>query len=439
MCFVKLTLLTIFPHLFDSLLANPVIDRAIRNGLVEIDVVDIRSHTDGCFRAIDDSPYGGGAGLLLRVDALSRALDAVHGPSSRTILLGPEGRTFTQDMAHELACEEHVILVAGHYEGVDARFMSRVDDEVSIGDYILTGGESAATVVAEAVIRLLDGALRGESSIEESFENGLLEHPQYTHPVEYDGMRVPDVLMSGDREEIARFNELESIKDTIRLRPDLLPRDQEFRFFSLHRDYGYEAQVISWLGGRIPVPTVVHEEGRYLLLDRLKGRRLRGSSRNKVLGTCAHVLGMLWSMDTSGCPCLKDIQCTLADLKGRSMAYGLWCTVDRLERMTVEEELVFSHGALTLDNIIVNGNGLVGMLDLRQAGLADRHRDLASLLVSLEEEGIDGRDLIDMLEVEVDEEKLAYFTQLGRLERSRLSSGTSCISLSGKKRSSSEE
>ena len=166
---MRITFLTIFPSSFSSFSSCPVISRAVEKGIISFDVVDIREYADGCFRAVDDSPYGGGAGLLLRADTLTKALEDVKTGRSRTILLGPKGKKFTQTMAHELAGEKHIILVAGHYEGVDERFRSHIDDEISIGDYILTGGESAAMIVAEAVTRLLDGALRGSSAKEESF------------------------------------------------------------------------------------------------------------------------------------------------------------------------------------------------------------------------------------------------------------------------------
>ena len=222
---MRITFLSIFPGSFDSFLSYPVIRRAAEKGLVDIRIVDIRDYADGCFRAVDDSPYGGGPGLLLRVDTLSSALDSVRTPSSRVILLGPKGKRFSQSMAHELAEEEDIILIAGHYEGVDERFRRYIDDEISIGDYILTGGESAAMVTAEAVIRLLDGTLRDGSADVESFEDGILEYPQYTHPALFCGLAVPDVLLSGNFAEIARWQEEQSLARTRALRPDLLDED----------------------------------------------------------------------------------------------------------------------------------------------------------------------------------------------------------------------
>lgn len=413
---MKVTFLTIFPESFDSFLDYPVIRRAVGRGLVDIEVVDVRDFASGCFRAVDDSPYGGGAGLLLRVDTLCSALASVAGTSSRTILLGPKGRPFCQRMAHELARQEHLILVAGHYEGVDERFRSHIDDEISIGDYILTGGESAAIVVAEAVIRLLDGALRDASTKEESFESGLLEYPQYTHPAVHEGRAVPDVLTSGDRKRIARFNEMEAVRDTARLRPDLLAHDRKLEFFFLHRDAGGEAEVIRWLDGRLPVPAIAWEDGGFLLLDRLKGRSLRTTGRSRKLKTCAAVLRMLWSLDASDCPVRMDNASVFSRLRKKEMSYDLWCRLRTLEMVEPEEVLVFSHGSLTLDSIIVNGNGIVGMVGLQKAGVADRYRDLASILSSLEEEGVEGSELIGLLGIDVDEDRLDFFRQLGRLD-----------------------
>ena len=267
---MRITFLTIFPASFSSFPSCPVISRAVEKGIISFDVVDIREYADGCFRAVDDSPYGGGAGLLLRADTLTKALEDVKTGRSRTILLGPKGKKFTQTMAHELAGEKHIILVAGHYEGVDERFRSHIDDEISIGDYILTGGESAAMIVAEAVTRLLDGALRGSSAKEESFEDGILEYPQYTHPAVFEGKAVPEVLMSGDLKRIAYFNETEALKDTIRLRPDLLSNDRDFSCCSLHKDYGNEADIIRWIKERLPVPEILYEDEDYLILSKKK-------------------------------------------------------------------------------------------------------------------------------------------------------------------------
>lgn len=409
---MRITFLTIFPHSFDSFLGFPVIRRAMEKGLVDIEVVDIRDYADGCFRAVDDSPYGGGPGLLLRTDTLSAALAHVRNSSSKAILMGPKGRRLTQSIAHELAEEEHIIIIAGHYEGVDERFRRYIDDEISIGDYILTGGESAAMVTAEAVIRLLDGTLRDGSADVESFEDGILEYPQYTHPAVFDGVAVPAVLLSGDREGIARFNEEEALKDTIRLRPDLLSHDRDLEYHSLHRDYGNEAAIIRWLGERLPVPSMVHEDAPFLILSRPKGRRLDTAGRNKILKTAAAALRMLWSVDISSCPCDESIAGTIRRLKAGSLPYDAWDKLKALEACAVDEDLVFSHGSLSLCDIIVNGSGIVSFVNLQRAGIADRYRDLASLTASLEEAGISKDELIPLLGMDIAEGKLAYFKVL---------------------------
>ncbi len=414
---MRITFLTIFPESFSSFLSYPVIRRAVKNGLVDIDIVDIKEHADGCFRAIDDSPYGGGAGLLLRADTLSVALASVKSPSSRTILLGPKGKRFSQKMAHGLAGEEHIILIAGHYEGVDERFRSCVDDEISIGDYILTGGETAAIAVAEAVIRLLEGALREPSPKEESFEDGILEHPQYTHPATFDGKSVPDILLCGDKERIALFNETEAIKDTIHLRPDLLKENRDFPHLSLHKGYGNEKDIIRWLGSRLPLPEIIYEDEDYLILSKQKGKPLSFSTRNKILNTSAYILKRLWSLDTSGCPCDESISSTISKLRQSKLGYEDWTKLKKLERQGIKEEPVFSHGSLRLDSILANGNGLSGLINLQRAGTADRYRDLASLIPSLEQAGIEKDELADILGIKIDDEKLAFFSALADLER----------------------
>lgn len=412
---MKITFLTIFPDSFSSFLSCPVIARAVNKGIVSFDVVDIREYAAGCFRAVDDSPYGGGAGLILRADTLTKALDDVKAESSRTILLGPKGKKFTQAMAHELAGEDHIILVAGHYEGVDERFKSHIDDEISIGDYILTGGESAAMIVAEAVTRLLEGALRGSSAKEESFEDGILEYPQYTHPAVFEGKAVPEVLLSGDRKRIACFNETEALKDTIRLRPDLLSYDRDFSYCSLHKDYGNEADIIRWINGRLPVPEILYEDEAYLILSKRKGRSLKDCTENRILKTCAAVLKAFWAMDVSDCPCCEDTEAAITKVKGRKLSYTEWNILQELEETDLSEDRVFSHGNLTLDNIIVNGNGLLLLTGMQRAGIADRYRDLALLLPSLEEAGIRKEELFSLLDLEPDEEKIEFFGKLNSL------------------------
>ena len=234
---MKITILTMFPQLFDSFREGPVVQRAIRKGSLELSVVDIKDFAPGSFRHIDDSPFGGGAGMVMRCQPVLDALRSVRGSavsgsaesgsavSSRSTIvaaLSPAGRQFTQKQAHRLSELDHLILICGHYEGMDERIYRHVDEEISIGDYVLTGGEIAAMAVSDAVIRLLPGALRSESTSEESFENGLLEYPQYTQPAVCEGEAVPEVLLSGNHARIRRWRLKESLRRTMERRPDLL-------------------------------------------------------------------------------------------------------------------------------------------------------------------------------------------------------------------------
>ena len=226
---MKITFLTIFPRLFDSFLEAPIPQRAVKKGVLEIQVVDIKDYSPGSFRHIDDSPFGGGPGMVMRCQPVLDALRAVRkeqsdtsAASTITAALSPAGAPFDQKTAHRFAGLGHLILLCGHYEGMDERIFHHVDEEVSIGDFILTGGELAAMAVADAVIRLLPGAIRSESTGEESFENGLLEYPQYTQPAVYDGESVPDVLLSGNHEKIRKWRLKESLRRTLLRRPDLL-------------------------------------------------------------------------------------------------------------------------------------------------------------------------------------------------------------------------
>ena len=224
---MKITILTMFPQLFDSFREGPVVQRAIRKGSLELSVVDIKEFAPGSFRHIDDSPFGGGAGMVMRCQPVLDALRSVRGSavSSRNTIvaaLSPAGRQFTQKQAHRLSELDHLILICGHYEGMDERIYRHVDEEISIGDYVLTGGEIAAMAVSDAVIRLLPGALRSESTSEESFENGLLEYPQYTQPAVCEGEAVPEVLLSGNHARIRRWRLKESLRRTMERRPDLL-------------------------------------------------------------------------------------------------------------------------------------------------------------------------------------------------------------------------
>ncbi len=220
----RIAILTIFPEAFDSFLGGPVIQRAIQKNLVAIEIVDIRSFADGSYRHIDDSPYGGGAGMIMRCEPVIGALKNTEKASSKKLFFSPAGKTYTQKMAHDLSREEDLILLCGHYEGMDARIEPYFDGSISLGDYILTGGELPAMIVTDSIVRLLKGALRDASTEDESFENGLLEYPQYTHPLTFEGVSVPDVLTSGNHGRIAEWKRKESLRQTLLKRPDLLKK-----------------------------------------------------------------------------------------------------------------------------------------------------------------------------------------------------------------------
>jgi len=227
---MKIDLVTIFPGILDGPFKESMIKRAIDQGFVEINLVDLRDYTHDQHRQVDDYPYGGGHGMVLKPEPLFEAIEDLKSRSgadqSRVILLTPQGRPFNQKRARELAEQEHLILICGRYEGVDERVRSTlVDEEISIGDFVLTGGELAAAAVVDAVVRLLPGFLAEEALADESFTELLLEYPHYTRPSEYRGMEVPSVLLSGNHGEIARWRRRQSLKRTLERRPDLLEED----------------------------------------------------------------------------------------------------------------------------------------------------------------------------------------------------------------------
>jgi tRNA (guanine37-N1)-methyltransferase len=222
---VDVDVLTIFPHMFPGPLGDSITGRALAAGVVRVNAVDIRDFTTDRHRSTDDYPYGGGPGMVMRPEPVVAAVEAVRRPASRLILLSPTGRRFDQRLAHELAASEHLVLICGRYEGVDERVrLVTGAEELSIGDFVLTGGELAAMVVLDAVIRLRPGVLstsdawRDESH---SFE-GLLEHPQYTRPVDFRGLRVPDVLLSGHHAQVAAWRRRKALERTRETRPELL-------------------------------------------------------------------------------------------------------------------------------------------------------------------------------------------------------------------------
>lgn len=219
---LEVDVLTLFPAMLRGPLDESIPARAVERGLVTIRVRDLREWGIGRHRSVDDAPYGGGAGMVLRPEPVGDALDAVRRPGSTVVLMDPGGEPFRQATAHELAGLGHLVLVCPRYEGVDERVRSLVDREISVGDYVLSGGELAALVVLDAVIRLIPGAIEEASIVEESFAQGLLEYPQYTRPAVYRGMGVPEILTSGDHGAVARWRHGEALRRTLERRPDLL-------------------------------------------------------------------------------------------------------------------------------------------------------------------------------------------------------------------------
>jgi len=220
---LEIDVVCLFPGMLEGPLSESIPGRIREQGLVEIRIHDLREWGLGRHRSVDDSPYGGGAGMVLRPEPVAGALDALRRPDSTTILLDPGGEVFRQARAADLAGRAHLLLVCPRYEGVDERIRELFDLELSIGDYVLTGGELAALVVIDAVTRLLPGAIDEASTLEESFTAGLLEYPQYTRPPEFRGTAVPDVLVSGHHEAVRRWRRDAAVARTRARRPDLLP------------------------------------------------------------------------------------------------------------------------------------------------------------------------------------------------------------------------
>jgi tRNA (guanine37-N1)-methyltransferase len=221
---IRIDVVTLFPGMFPGVLDESMLRVARERQAVDIRVVDLRDYTEGRHRVADDYPFGGGGGMVLKPEPLFAAVEALRGLESRVVLLCPQGPTLTQATAERLAKVAHLVLVCGHYEGVDERVRSElVDEELSIGDYVLTGGELPALVVLDAVVRLVPGVLGDpEGAARESFAAGRLDYPQYTRPAEFRGWRVPEVLLSGDHGRIARWRRREALRRTLTRRPDLL-------------------------------------------------------------------------------------------------------------------------------------------------------------------------------------------------------------------------
>ena len=222
---MKIHVLSLFPDMFTGVFGSSILKKAQEKGAVELAVTDIREYSENKHKQVDDYPYGGGAGMVLKPEPMFNAVEAItEGRKPRVILMCPQGERFTQKKAEELSKEEDLVFLCGHYEGYDERIREHlVTDEISIGDFVLTGGELPAMTVIDAVVRLLPGVLGQEDShIQDSFSTGLLEHPHYTRPADFRGMKVPDILLSGNHAKIDAWREEQSFKRTLERRPDLL-------------------------------------------------------------------------------------------------------------------------------------------------------------------------------------------------------------------------
>lgn len=218
---MKIDILSLFPMMFDGFLTTSIISRAIENNLVTIHIHDFREHSTDKHKKVDDYPYGGGQGMVLTCQPIIDCLKSVVTPDSLVILMSPQGIPLKQKLSSSLSKTKHLVILCGHYEGYDERIRDYVDMEISIGDYVLTGGELGSMVLSDSIIRLLEGSIKEDSHADDSFSCGLLEFPQYTRPASYDGNDVPDVLLSGHHENIRKWRLEQSIKRTVIKRPDL--------------------------------------------------------------------------------------------------------------------------------------------------------------------------------------------------------------------------
>ena len=219
---MRIDILSIFPHMFDGFLNESIIKRAIQKKIVEINIHDFREFSKDPHKKVDDYQFGGGAGMILMPEPIYDCVESIRDDDSYIILMTPQGVSYNQKKANELKLKKHLIIICGQYEGFDERIRALADLEVSIGDYVLTGGELPSMVITDSIVRLLDGAIKEESTETESFNNGLLDYPVYTKPVNFRGMEVPSVLLSGHHENINKWRYEESLKRTKERRPDIL-------------------------------------------------------------------------------------------------------------------------------------------------------------------------------------------------------------------------
>ena len=253
---MKIDIVTIFPEMFTGILNNSIIKRAIEKGVVNIDVHDFRLYSKDKHQRVDDTTYGGGNGMLIECEPVVDCLKDIEGYNDALKLItAPTGKVLNEKRAYELSKLDHIIIVCGHYEGIDDRINNYVDEEISIGDYVLTGGEIPALAIIDSVVRLIPGAITEGSLVDETFTNGLLEYPQFTKPAIYDGYKVPDVLTNGNHEEIRKYRLYESLKKTYEKRSDLLEKreftDEEL-FFMGYIKQGLTYEEFSKLKVKMP-------------------------------------------------------------------------------------------------------------------------------------------------------------------------------------------
>lgn len=222
---IRFDILTLFPNMFKGLIEDSIIKRAIEKKLIEVNLIDFREFSTNKHHTVDDYSYGGGAGMLISVEPVHLAMKTIPNlEKAKKLLMSPSGNTFNQAKAIELSKQQHIVMVCGHYEGIDARILNFIDEEVSIGDYVLMGGEVPAMTILEAVSRLVPGVISEDSPVNESFSDSLLEHPQYTRPAVYEGLGVPDVLLSGHHANIKKWQRERALEKTLKVRPDLLKK-----------------------------------------------------------------------------------------------------------------------------------------------------------------------------------------------------------------------
>lgn len=219
---MKFDILTLFPEMFEAIKTS-IIGRAEEKNLININITNIRDFSEDKHKKVDDTPYGGGAGMVIKPDVVYSAYSSLNIKNAKVIYMSPQGKTLNQSKVEELSKEEHLIIICGHYEGIDQRVLDKiVDEEISIGDYVLTGGEIPAMVLIDSVSRYVDGVLAKDSKIEESFSNGLLEYPQYTRPEIFMNEKVPEILISGHHENINKWRKMQALKNTFKKRPEML-------------------------------------------------------------------------------------------------------------------------------------------------------------------------------------------------------------------------